>query len=325
MDPLESTSRILDPNIVGEEHYRTAQRVKQIMQRNKELECDAVADGGKILACAISEHIEYAGVHSGDATIQFPAQTTYGVTAARIKRIAAALASELKISGPFNIQFLAGENSLKVIECNLRASRSFPFVSKILKLNFIELATRVMLGEHPQGGHIDPFELDYVGVKSSQFSFARLGKADPVLGVDMTSTGEVACIGETLDEALLKSMLSVGHRIPKGPVLVSVGDVLHKAALVPACKMLTEKGYKVYEDVSPAALDLIREHKVDLVINIPEESAEGGPGAGYEIRRAAVDYNVPLITNIRLADAYIRAFCKLGEDALAIKAWDEYR
>ena len=233
---------------VSEEHPVV---ISEFMQRNKELECDAVADGGKILACAISEHIEYAGVHSGDATIQFPAQTTYGVTAARIKRIAAALASELKISGPFNIQFLAGENSLKVIECNLRASRSFPFVSKILKLNFIELATRVMLGEHPQGGHIDPFELDYVGVKSSQFSFARLGKADPVLGVDMTSTGEVACIGETLDEALLKSMLSVGHRIPKGPVLVSVGDVLHKAALVPACKMLTEKGYKVYEDVSP--------------------------------------------------------------------------
>ena len=306
---------------VSEEHPVV---ISEFMQRNKELECDAVADGGKILACAISEHIEYAGVHSGDATIQFPAQTTYGVTAARIKRIAAALASELKISGPFNIQFLAGENSLKVIECNLRASRSFPFVSKILKLNFIELATRVMLGEHPQGGHIDPFELDYVGVKSSQFSFARLGKADPVLGVDMTSTGEVACIGETLDEALLKSMLSVGHRIPKGSVLVSVGDVLYKAALVPACKMLTEKGFKVYEDVSPAALDLIREHKVDLVINIPEESAEGGPGAGYEIRRAAVDYNVPLITNIRLADAYIRAFCKLGEDALAIKAWDEY-
>ena len=306
---------------VSEEHPVV---ISEFMQRNKELECDAVADGGKILACAISEHIEYAGVHSGDATIQFPAQTTYGVTAARIKRIAAALASELKISGPFNIQFLAGENSLKVIECNLRASRSFPFVSKILKLNFIELATRVMLGEHPEGGHIDPFELDYVVVKSSQFSFARLGKADPVLGVDMTSTGEVACIGETLDEALLKSMLSVGHRIPKASVLVSVGDILHKAALVPACKMLKERGFTLYEDNSPAALDLIREHKVDLVINIPEESSEGGPGAGYEIRRAAVDYNVPLITNIRLADAYIRAFCKLGEEDLAIKPWDAY-
>ncbi len=306
---------------VSEEHPVV---ISEFMQRNKELECDAVADGGKILACAISEHIEYAGVHSGDATIQFPAQTTYGVTAARIKRIAAALASELKISGPFNIQFLAGENSLKVIECNLRASRSFPFVSKILKLNFIELATRVMLGEHPEGGHIDPFELDYVGVKSSQFSFARLGKADPVLGVDMTSTGEVACIGETLDEALLKSMLSVGHRIPKASVLVSVGDILHKAALVPACKMLKERGFTLYEDNSPAALDLIREQKVDLVINIPEESSEGGPGAGYEIRRAAVDYNVPLITNIRLADAYIRAFCRLGEEDLAIKPWDAY-
>ncbi len=306
---------------VSEEHPVV---ISEFMQRNKELECDAVADGGKILACAISEHIEYAGVHSGDATIQFPAQTTYGVTAARIKRIAAALASELMISGPFNIQFLAGENSLKVIECNLRASRSFPFVSKILKLNFIELATQVMLGEHPEGGHIDPFELDYVGVKSSQFSFARLGKADPVLGVDMTSTGEVACIGETLDEALLKSMLSVGHRIPKASVLVSVGDILHKAALVPACKMLKERGFTLYEDNSPAALDLIREHKVDLVINIPEESSEGGPGAGYEIRRAAVDYNVPLITNIRLADAYIRAFCTLGEEDLAIKPWDAY-
>lgn len=330
---------------VSEEHPVV---VSSFMQRNKELECDAVADRGKIIACAISEHIEFAGVHSGDATIQFPAQTTYGVTAARIKRIAAALASELRISGPFNIQFLAGENSLKVIECNLRASRSFPFVSKILKLNFIDLATQVMLGEHPEGGHIDPFELDYVGVKSSQFSFARLGKADPVLGVDMTSTGEVACIGDTLDEALLKSMLSVGHRIPSRSVLVSTGDALQKADLLPACRLLCEKGFRIYatsgtwtyltENGIPAekamwpdetgpgtyALDLIHSHGVELVINIPKNFSSGELGNGYKVRRAAIDFNVPLITNSRLADAYIKAFCKLGEEDLAIKAWDEY-
>ncbi|MBR4822998.1 MAG: ATP-grasp domain-containing protein, partial [Bacteroidales bacterium] len=332
---------------VSEEHPVV---ISSFMQRCKELECDAVADGGKILACAISEHIEFAGVHSGDATIQFPAQSTYGVTAAKIRRTAAAIASELQITGPFNIQFLAGDDSLKVIECNLRASRSFPFVSKVLKLNFIDLATRAMLGEHPKGGHIDPFELEYVGVKSSQFSFARLGKADPVLGVDMTSTGEVACLGDSLEEALLKSMLSVGHRIPKTTVLISSGDSLQKADLLPACKRLSDNGFKIFatagswrymqengvkaeralwpnetQDGTPAALDLIREHKVDLVINIPKDFSEGELGNGYKVRRAAVDYNVPLITNSRLADAYIRAFCRLSEEDLEIKPWDGYR
>ena len=331
---------------VSEEHPVV---ISSFMQRCKELECDAVADGGKILACAISEHIEFAGVHSGDATIQFPAQTTYGVTAARIRRTAAAIAAELNITGPFNIQFLADNDSLKVIECNLRASRSFPFVSKVLKVNFIELATKAMLGERPKGGHIDPFELEYVGVKCSQFSFARLGNADPVQGVDMTSTGEVACLGDSLEEALLKSMLSVGHRIPANAVLISSGDAMQKADLLPACRRLAEGGFRIYatggswhylqdngisavraawpdEDIPgiPAALDLIHSHKVELVINIPKDFSDGELGNGYKVRRAAVDYNVPLITNSRLADAFIRAFSKFSEDDLTVKPWDRY-
>ena len=272
---------------VSEEHPVV---ISTFMQRCKELECDAVADGGKVLAYAISEHIEFAGVHSGDATIQFPPQKIYGITAAKIRKTTAAIAAELHITGPFNIQFLATDNYIKVIECNLRASRSFPFVSKVLKVNLIDLATRCMLGQRPEKIDIDPFELDYVGIKCSQFSFARLGKADPVLGVDMASTGEVGCIGDNLNEALLKSMLSVGHRIPQKSILISSGNPIQKADLLRACQLLAEKNYTIYatggtckylnengvpahkalwpnesEEGSPAALDLIRQHKVELV------------------------------------------------------------
>ena len=331
---------------VSEEHPVV---ISAFMQRCKELECDAVADGGKVIACAISEHIEFAGVHSGDATIQFPAQRIYSITAARIRKTAAAIAEELHITGPFNIQFLADENGIKVIECNLRASRSFPFVSKVLKVNFIDLATRCMLGRRPEPMGIDPFELDYVGIKCSQFSFARLGKADPVLGVDMASTGEVGCIGDNLNEALLKAMLSVGHRIPEKAILVSSGDPIQKADLLQACRLLARKNYTLYatggtctylndngvpasralwpderEEGVPAALDLIRTHRVDLVINIPKDFTHGELSNGYQMRRAAIDFNVPLITNSRLATAYIRAFCALPLDSVGIKSWDEY-
>ncbi|MBQ5935784.1 MAG: carbamoyl-phosphate synthase (glutamine-hydrolyzing) large subunit [Bacteroidales bacterium] len=323
--------------------------ISSFIQRSKEFEFDAVADQGRILAHAISEHIEYAGVHSGDATIQFPPQKLYCVTAARIRRVAAAIAAELHITGPFNIQFLAHQGQVKVIECNLRASRSFPFVSKILKLNFVDLAVRCMLGEHPEPSAIDAFELPYVGVKASQFSFSRLGHADPVLGVDMASTGEVGCIGDTFDEALLKAMLSVGHRIPGGAVLISSGNALQKADMLPACQLLHAKGFTLYasrgtcrylnengvsalpvrfpdeQGAEPSALELIRDHRVDLVINIPKNFTHGELTNGYRIRRAAIDFNVPLITNSRLATAYIRAFCTLEPDGLPVKAWDEYR
>ena len=331
---------------VSEEHPVV---ISAFMQRCKELECDAVADGGKVIACAISEHIEFAGVHSGDATIQFPAQRIYSITAARIRKTAAAIAEELHITGPFNIQFLADENGIKVIECNLRASRSFPFVSKVLKVNFIDLATRCMLGRRPEPMGIDPFELDYVGIKCSQFSFARLGKADPVLGVDMASTGEVGCIGDNLNEALLKAMLSVGHRIPEKAILVSSGDPIQKADLLQACRLLARKNYTLYatggtctylndngvpasralwpderEEGVPAALDLIRTHRVDLVINIPKDFTHGELSNGYQMRRAAIDFNVPLITHSRLATAYIRAFCARPLDSVGIQSWDEY-
>ncbi|MCR4859189.1 MAG: carbamoyl-phosphate synthase (glutamine-hydrolyzing) large subunit [Bacteroidales bacterium] len=331
---------------VSEEHPVV---ISSFMQRCKELECDAVADGGKVLAYAISEHIEFAGVHSGDATIQFPSQKIYGITAAKIRKTTAAIAAELHITGPFNIQFLATDNYIKVIECNLRASRSFPFVSKVLKVNLIELATRCMLGQRPERIDIDPFELNYVGVKCSQFSFARLGKADPVLGVDMTSTGEVGCIGDTLDEALLKSMLSVGHRIPQKSILISSGNPIQKADLLRACQLLAQKDYTIYatggtcrylvdngvpakralwpneeEDGVPAALDLIRQHRVELVINIPKNFTHRELSNGYQMRRAAIDFNVPLITNSRLATAYIRAFCSVPLDTIGIKGWDEY-
>ena len=331
---------------VSEEHPVV---ISSFMQRCKELECDAVADGGKVLAYAISEHIEFAGVHSGDATIQFPPQKIYGITAAKIRKTTAAIAAELHITGPFNIQFLATDNYIKVIECNLRASRSFPFVSKVLKVNLIDLATRCMLGQRPEKIDIDPFELDYVGIKCSQFSFARLGKADPVLGVDMASTGEVGCIGDNLNEALLKSMLSVGHRIPQKSILISSGNPIQKADLLRACQLLADKNYIIYatggtcrylnengvpalralwpneqEAGAPAALDLIRKHEVELVINIPKNFTHSELSNGYQMRRAAIDFNVPLITNSRLATAYIRAFCSVPQDEISIKSWDEY-
>ena len=335
---------------VSEEHPVV---ISSFMQRCKELECDAVADNGKVIASAISEHIEFAGVHSGDATIQFPPQKIYGITAAKIRKTTAAIAAELHITGPFNIQFLATDNYIKVIECNLRASRSFPFVSKVLKVNFIDLATRCMLGEHPEPVRLDPFELDYVGIKCSQFSFSRLSQADPVLGVDMASTGEVGCIGDNLDEALLKAMLSVGHRIPEHAVLISSGNPIQKADLLLACHKLSEKGIKIYatagtckylnengvtahralwpheeadglEPNEPSALELIREHKVDLVVNIPKNYSRKELSNGYKMRRAAIDFNVPLITNSRLATAYIRAFCAKSLDDISIKSWDEY-
>ena len=328
--------------------------ISSFMQRCKEVEFDAVADGGKVIAYAISEHIEFAGVHSGDATIQFPPQKLYGVTAGHIRKIAAKIAKELNITGPFNIQFLVGTGYIKVIECNLRASRSFPFASKILKINLIDLATRCMLGEHPAPMEIDAFDLDYVGVKASQFSFSRLGQADPVLSVDMASTGEVGCIGDTLDEALLKSMISVGHRIPRKTVLISSGNALQKADMLAACNRLIAAGFTIYatsgtfrylqensipclralwpseveagsDHKIPAAIDLIKEGKVELVINIPKDFSTGELTNGYKVRRAAIDLNVPLITNRRLATAYVIAFTTLSFDDLKIKSWDEYK
>ena len=324
--------------------------ISSFMQRCKEVEFDAVADDGRLVVYAISEHVEFAGVHSGDATIQFPPQKIYGITVAKIKRIATAIAQELHITGPFNIQFLTTDSYVKVIECNLRASRSFPFVSKVFKVNFIDLATRCMLGEHPEAVPKKAFELEYIGVKASQFSFSRLNQADPVLGVDMASTGEVGCLGRSFDEALLKALLSVGQRVPDGPVLISSGDALQKADLLPACRLLADKGYKIYatggscrylnengvkaelalwpneeqRDDTAAALDLIREHKVSLVINIPKNFTHKELTNGFKMRRAAVDFNVPLITNTRLASAFIKAFCRMSTDDLAIESWDEF-
>ena len=328
--------------------------ISKFLSRAKEIEFDAVADGGEVLAYAISEHIEYAGVHSGDATIQFPPQKLYVETVRRIKKISRAIAGALRISGPFNIQFLAKENKIKVIECNLRASRSFPFVSKVLKINFIELATKVMLGLHPAAPQKSAFDLDYVGVKSSQFSFARLEEADPMLGVDMSSTGEVGCLGDSLDEALLKSELSVGYHIPERRILMSTGDALTKADMLPACKLLFEHGYELYatggtykylvENSIPStkvlwpsecdnpnfkgrfkpALDMIQNKEVDMVINIPKDFSELELSNGYKLRRAAIDFNVPLFTNARLATAFIRAFCSMSPDDIQIKSWDEY-
>jgi len=327
--------------------------ISQFMQRCKEIEFDAVADDGEILAYAISEHVEYAGVHSGDATIQFPPQKLYVESARRIKKIARLIAGALRISGPFNIQFLAKENSIKVIECNLRASRSFPFVSKVLKINFIELATKVMLGQHPTAPQKSAFDLDYVGVKSSQFSFARLEEADPMLGVDMSSTGEVGCLGDDLNEALLKSILSVGNTIPTKKILLSTGDPLQKADMLNACRLLSQAGYELYatggtykyfiENSIPCtrvlwptevgnpnfsrfrpALDLIHNKEVDMVINIPKNFTDQELSNGYLIRRSAIDFNIPLFTNARLATAFIKAFCKLTEADIQIKSWDEY-
>lgn len=322
--------------------------VSQFIEHAKEVEMDAVADKGEIIAYAISEHIEFAGVHSGDATIQFPPQKLYVETVRRIKRISREIAKELQISGPFNIQFLAKDNDIKVIECNLRASRSFPFVSKVLKINFIELATKIMLGLPVEKPSKNLFELDYVGIKASQFSFNRLQKADPVLGVDMASTGEVGCIGSDTSCAVLKAMLSVGYRIPKKNILLSTGTMKQKADMMDAARMLVKKGYKLFatggthkafaengiestlvywpsEEGQPQALDMLHNKEIDMVVNIPKNLTAGELDNGYKIRRAAIDLNVPLITNSRLASAFINAFCTLDVDDLAIKSWDEYK
>ena len=322
--------------------------VSAFIQNAKEIEWDSVAQDGEIKLYAISEHIEFAGVHSGDATIQFPPQKLYVETIRRIKKISSKIAKALNISGPFNIQYLAKNNEIKVIECNLRASRSFPFVSKVSKINFIDLATKVMLGIPVEKPNSNVFDLDYVGIKASQFSFSRLQGADPVLGVDMSSTGEVGCLGESTSEALMTSMLSVGHRIPKKGVLLSTGSAKQKADLLESAHRLHKKGYQLYAtagthrylndngipailvhwpseaDKEPQALDLLHRKQIDFVVNIPKNLTSNELTNGYKIRRAAVDLNVPLITNARLASAYIRAFCDLTVDDIEIKSWDEY-
>ncbi|MDE7443182.1 MAG: ATP-grasp domain-containing protein, partial [Muribaculaceae bacterium] len=313
--------------------------VSEFLQNAKEIEFDAVARNGEIIEYAISEHIEFAGVHSGDATLVFPAQKIYMATARRIKRISAQIAKELNISGPFNIQYLAKDNYVKVIECNLRASRSFPFVSKVLKKNFIETATRIMLGEKIQPIDTSTFDIDYIGIKASQFSFARLHKADPVLGVDMSSTGEVGCLGRDFDEALLTAMISVGHNVPKKAVLVSSGDVRGKVDMLDACRMLFENGYKIYatdgtakflnnngvdaqsvcwpDEEGENVLDLMANHGVELVINIPKNHTKRELTNGYRIRRQAIDHNIPLLTNARLACAYVKAFINRPMESIA--------
>jgi carbamoyl-phosphate synthase large subunit len=322
--------------------------VSEFIENAKEIEVDAVADKGELIAYAISEHVEFAGVHSGDATIVFPPQKLYFETVRRIKRITREIVRELNISGPFNIQFLARDNDIKVIECNLRASRSMPFVSKVLKVNLIELATKVMIDVSYDIPHKSVFDLDYVGVKAPQFSFSRLAKADPVLGVDMSSTGEVGCIGEGFYEAILKSMLSVGYMIPKKSILLSTGPARSKVELINSARALREKGYRLYatrgtknflenagieaevaywpdEDETPNTLDLIREGVVDLVINIPKDLSKDELNNDCSIRRTAVDYNIPLLTNARLASAFIMAFCKLEMEKITIRSWDEYK
>ena len=342
--------------------------VSKFIEHAKEIEMDAVARNGEIIAYAISEHIEFAGVHSGDATIQFPPQKLYVETVRRIKRISRQIAAALHINGPFNIQYMARDNDILVIECNLRASRSFPFVSKVLKINLIELATKVMLGLPVERPSKNLFDLDYVGIKASQFSFNRLQKADPVLGVDMASTGEVGCIGDNTNTALLKAMLSVGYRIPKKTVLLSTGSAKQKADMLDAARMLADNGYELYatggtskyltdngiantrvlwpsevtsaadcydvaakgtataaEGTVPAALSLLHEHKIDMVVNIPKDLTTHELTNGYKIRRAAIDLNVPLITNSRLASAFIQAFCTVGIAGIGIKAWSEYK
>ena len=322
--------------------------VSKFIEHAKEIEMDAVAKNGEVIAYAISEHIEFAGVHSGDATIQFPPQKLYVETVRRCKRVGRQIAKELHINGPFNIQFMARDNDILVIECNLRASRSFPFVSKVLKINLIELATRVMLGLPVEKPSKNLFDLDYVGIKASQFSFNRLQKADPVLGVDMSSTGEVGCLGDDTNTALLKSMLSVGHRIPKKNILLSTGGAKQKVAMLDAAKMLIENGYNLYatggtskflnengikntlvlwpseEGNEPKALDLLHNHTIDMVVNIPKNLTSSELSNGYKIRRAAIDLNVPLITNARLASAFIYAFCTTKIEDIDIKAWGEY-
>ena len=322
--------------------------VSKFIENAKEIEMDAVARNGEIMAYAISEHIEFAGVHSGDATIQFPPQKLYVETVRRIKRVSRQIAMALHINGPFNIQFMARENDILVIECNLRASRSFPFVSKVLKLNLIDLATKIILGIQVEKPNKNLFDLDYVGIKASQFSFNRLQKADPVLGVDMASTGEVGCLGDDTNQALLKSMLSVGYRIPKHTVLLSTGGAKQKAEMLDSAKTLIRYGYKLYatggtskylsdngidnirvfwpsdEGKEPQALTLLHEKKIDMVVNIPKDLTPRELTNGYKIRRAAIDLNIPLITNSRLASAFIQSFCALKLDDIDIKSWAEY-
>ena len=322
--------------------------VSEFIQHAKEIEFDAVAKDGEIVAYAISEHIEFAGVHSGDATIQFPPQKLYVETVRRLKKISRKIAQELRISGPFNIQFMAKENDILVIECNLRASRSFPFVSKVLKINLIDLATKVIIGEKFKTPDKSAFDLDYVGIKAPQFSFSRLLKADPVLGVDMASTGEVGCIGDDTSEAVMKSMLSVGYSVPAKGILLSTGDGKQKAELLHSCELLSKKGYKLYstggtyrylkdnniqttqvfwpseKDKTPQAIDLIQQKKIDMVVNIPKNLSKTELDNGYKVRRAAVDFNIQLLTNTRLASAFINAFCTISPDQVQIKSWDEY-
>ena len=322
--------------------------VSEFIEESKEIEMDAVAQNGELVVYAISEHVEFAGVHSGDATILFPAQKIYVQTARRIKQITRQIARALHITGPFNIQFLAKDNDIKVIECNLRASRSFPFVSKVLKINFIELATKVMLDISVEKPGKSAFELDYVGIKAPQFSFTRLQKADPVLGVDMASTGEVGAIGNHFDDALLTSMLAVGYRVPEKNIMISSGGTKSKVALLDACRLLYKNGYVLYatggtqkflkengvdstlvawpddENVTLKVNDMIAERKFDLIINIPKNLTERELTNGYRIRRGAIDYNIPLITNARLASAFIKAFCRITRDEIEIKHWGEY-
>ncbi len=322
--------------------------VSEFIQFAKEIEMDAVADKGEIKAYAISEHIEFAGVHSGDATIQFPPQKLYVETMRRIKKVSARIAAALNISGPFNIQFLAKNNDIKVIECNLRASRSFPFVSKVLKINFIDLATKIMLGLPVEKPAKSAFDLDYVGVKASQFSFSRLQGADPVLGVDMASTGEVGCIGDDTNEAVLKALLAVGLRVPSKAVLLSTGTAKQKADMLDAARLLHKSGLTIYAtggtcqflnengvpairvywpsqpDMEPQALQLLHDHAVDLVVNIPKNLTGTELSNGRKIRRAAIDLNIPLLTNARLASAFIHAFTELPLDKIQIRSWDEY-
>ncbi len=322
--------------------------VTEFVQNAKEIEMDAVAQNGEIKAYAISEHIEYAGVHSGDATIQFPPQKLYVETMRRIKKVSARIARALNISGPFNIQFLAKNNDIKVIECNLRASRSFPFVSKVLKINLIDLATQVMLGKNVEKPAKSLFDLDYVGVKASQFSFSRLQGADPVLGVDMASTGEVGCLGDDSSEAVLKAMLSVGCRVPKKGILLSTGSAKQKTEMLDAAHRLHNHGFTIYAtegtqrflsengipsipaywpsqpDRHPQALQLLHDKQVDLVVNLPKNFSSTELSNGYKVRRAAIDLNIPLLTNARLASAFIDAFTTMNVADLPIKSWDEY-
>ncbi|MBO7645701.1 MAG: carbamoyl-phosphate synthase large subunit, partial [Prevotella sp.] len=321
--------------------------VSQFMQETKEIEFDAVADKGEVVEYAISEHVEYAGVHSGDATMIFPAQHIYYSTIRQIKKISQKIAKELNISGPFNIQFLAKNRELKVIECNLRASRSFPFVSKILKRNFIETATKIMLDASYERPSKSEFDIDRIGVKASQFSFARLQNADPVLGVDMSSTGEVGCLGDDLNEAMLNALIATGYRLPKQSVLISSGALKGKVALLEPAKQLVKKGYTVYATAGTAqflnengvnatavswpdeegenkVMDMIADHKFDLIINVPKNHSKRELTNGYRIRRGAIDHNIPLMTNVRLAKAFIEAFTALSEDEIKIKSWQEY-